>query len=161
MTDLWADARERFMSKVRVGEGPPATGCWEWIAHKNADGYGDFKFKGQMRKAHRVAWEMAEGERIPKGMYVLHSCDNSGCVNPYHLFLGTQRDNMNDMNSKGRGHFVKGEKVAQSKLNESEVLEVRRLAATGLVSYRQLGRMFRVTNQAIHSIVIRRTWRHI
>ena len=160
MTELWKDVRVRFMQKVSIPKGPPASVCWEWIAYKNPDGYGQFRFEGSMKRAHRVAWEMANAERVPKGLSVMHSCDNPGCVNPYHLFLGTQRDNMDDMNEKGRGNYVRGERVAQPKLTEPDVLEIRRLVNGG-ISYRTLGKMFRVTNQAVHSVVSGRTWKHV
>jgi hypothetical protein len=90
---------ERFWSKVdRTGD------CWLWVAHRNAQGYGQFAtggHHGAQVSAHRFAWELTNGP-VPDGMFVLHHCDNPPCVRPDHLFLGTQRDNVLDAWSKGR-----------------------------------------------------------
>lgn len=77
-------------------------GCWYWFGDKNHCGYGTIRYGGRMAMAHRLAWINRFGD-IPDGMLVLHKCDNRKCVNPEHLFIGTQEDNMKDMKSKGRG----------------------------------------------------------
>lgn len=78
--------------------GEPAVGdCVEWAGLRFRDGYGRVGSK----QAHRVAWEQTYGP-IPEGLFVLHRCDNRPCVNPEHLFLGTNTDNMQDMVAKGR-----------------------------------------------------------
>ena len=102
-----APLSERVMSKVRV----EASGCWVWQGSAGKDGYGRmvYRLDGQrvIRGAHRVSWEVANGP-IPEGMHVLHRCDNPPCVNPAHLFLGTQADNMRDMTRKGRHWQLSG-----------------------------------------------------
>lgn len=91
---------DRFWAKVdRSGD------CWLWMG-KRIVKYGYFNH----RRAHRVAWELTHGD-IPKGLYVLHSCDNPPCVNPAHLRLGTQFDNMADMHDRGRGRWHRPEAV--------------------------------------------------
>lgn len=96
---------ERFMSKVVVPFGDP-DGCWWWTANSDARGYGFLSTThgAAPQRAHRAAWELANGP-IPDGMDVCHHCDNPSCVRPSHLFLGTARDNLRDASAKGRiGH---------------------------------------------------------
>lgn len=78
----------------------PNTGCWLWLGGTQKAGYGFFKYAGEVT-AHRSAWRLYRGD-IPYGLHVLHRCDVRQCVNPEHLFLGTQSDNMKDMAAKGR-----------------------------------------------------------
>ena len=93
---------QRFLAKVHH---EPNSGCWLWGASLDGKGYGQFqmgtKNKQKLVRAHRVSWEL-EREPIPDGLHVLHKCDIRPCVNPDHLFLGTQKDNLVDMAQKGR-----------------------------------------------------------
>lgn len=95
-------AQQRFWEKVeKLGN---ESGCWLWIACRNnnpKEDYGVIRFNGKNRKAHRVSWILAYGE-IPDGMLVLHKCDTPCCVNPNHLRLGNDQENMKDRDSKGR-----------------------------------------------------------
>jgi hypothetical protein len=102
---------ERFWSKVRIGD---INECWLWEAAMNPQGYGQFGLERDRAKginkrvaAHRFAWELTYGP-IPEGLSVLHRCDTPLCVNPKHLFLGTQADNMRDMAAKGRHRGMSG-----------------------------------------------------
>src|SRR5262245_2534708 len=99
---------DRFWTKVRF-DGPrrySLTPCWEWTGAKHVFGYGQIGGPewGTPLLAHRVAYAFAHGP-IPKGKVVRHKCDNPGCVNPYHLELGTSRDNARDAWRRGRGRF--------------------------------------------------------
>ena len=87
--------------------------CWEWVGCKTDGGYGRYGRKIKLQKAHRISWTLINGE-IPKGLFVLHKCDNPSCVKPEHLFLGTAKDNTQDMISKGRKSDVSGEKHPNS-----------------------------------------------
>jgi hypothetical protein len=98
----------RFWSKVGRAE----SGCWEWQwSVFKQTGYGQFALDSKTPvNAHRMSWELVNGT-VPSGLFVLHKCDNRKCVNPEHLFLGNQQDNMEDMAKKGRHVGTKGWKA--------------------------------------------------
>ena len=98
------DVLERFLANVNKEgkEQADGTRCWEWTAGHHSNGYGILQRLGETL-AHRVAWRLFVGP-IPAGFCVLHRCDNPPCVNAYHLFLGTQIDNIADMTAKGRAN---------------------------------------------------------
>jgi hypothetical protein len=109
---------KRFWDKVQVTKG-----CWTWLACKNSNGYGTFTAYRKTYGAHRFSYELHFGE-IPKGMCVLHSCDNRLCVNPGHLFIGTHSDNHNDMYAKKRCSRA-GENNGRAKLSNKQIKEIQ------------------------------------
>lgn len=88
----------RFWSKVDVG---PRDQCWEWLAFKVPSGYGKFRWEEHQRP-HRIAWMFFHESLIPPGMVAMHTCDNRGCCNPWHIEIGTQAENVRDCVNKGR-----------------------------------------------------------
>ncbi len=146
---------ERFWSKCVMTGG----GCWLWTAATNEYGYGQFKIDGGMKLAHRIAWRLKHGH-LPEELCVLHVCDTPACVNPDHLFLGTQVDNVADRNAKGRQAGAAGIKNRHAKLTESDVIRLRWLAARGL-SYAVLGKRFGISGEQASAVARRKSWRHI
>lgn len=131
---------ERFWCKVDRGR---ADDCWEWTANRNEHGYGTImssRGAGRHRslRAHRVAWELTHGT-ISDDQCVLHKCDNPGCVNPNHLFLGTMAQNTKDMVSKRRHSH--GSRPSHAKLNEAAVADLIRLRDSGLTYQEVADRM--------------------
>jgi hypothetical protein len=116
-------------------------------------------FKGRSESAHRVAWELERGP-IPEGLLVCHRCDNPSCVNPSHLFLGTQGDNMRDKVAKGR-HDTRGERNARARLTEGQVWEIKSILAAGQLSHREIGALFGVARGAVGDIHCGRKWKHL
>ena len=109
---------QRFWAKVdKSGD------CWEWIGYKAGD-YGVMYIDGKAIGAHRMSYQLHSGE-IPNGYFICHKCDNPGCVNPDHLFAGTQADNMRDKAEKGRAARHLGPKHPMSKLTKEQCLEIR------------------------------------
>lgn len=134
-------------------------GCHEWQRPLAVRGYGQLSVNGHPRAAHRFAWERANGP-VPKGLHVLHHCDNRRCVNVAHLFIGTNLDNTKDMHAKGRqrGGGPSGERHHGAKLNLVQVDEIRDRYLTGLFSQRQLARMYGVCQPSIGRIVRGEGW---
>lgn len=121
---------KRFWSKVSIPPNRDSDLCWQWTAG-GTDGYGQMGANGTVIGAHRFSYQIHYGE-IPVGLYVLHTCDNRGCVNPSHLFLGTHADNMRDMAIKHRHAPVDGERNPNAKYTDSEIDRIFELLAQGL-----------------------------
>jgi len=148
----------RFWSKVEKGNPDE---CWEWIAAKHRFGYGMLGVDNKVIYAHRFSWQIHFGD-IPPGMEVCHSCDNPSCVNPNHFFLGTQTDNVRDMQQKGRhrGGSLPGESHPQSKLTREQVQAIRKRYAQGGISQRTLAEQYDMCQSAIGNIVRRKSWKY-
>lgn len=145
---------ERFWSHVKIINDNDS--CWEWRACVKSNGYGHIRVDGKNVHVHKFSYELAHGE-IPKGMFVLHSCDNRKCVRPKHLFLGTQKVNIQDMVSKGRDNPLRGENHPKAKItNEAASL----IKHSGL-SYREEANKWGLSIRMICRIRTGKSWRHI
>lgn len=146
------DMVSRFM---RFVDKDGTSGCWIWTgAIFQRNGYGCFTINSQPLGAHRVSYDLFSGG-VPEGLMVLHKCNNKRCVNPEHLYAGTHEDNMNDLRN---ANIAKGEKNANSILKEEQVLEIRKLAKSRLVTYQKIAEMFGVKRQTVKDIALGRTW---
>jgi len=140
---------------------PQENGCWLWMRARceARGGYGIVNFNKKMWKAHRLAWFLTHGP-IPEGKYVLHSCDNPPCVNPAHLRVGTQSDNMQDMHARGRHPSPgqpSGERHAMAKLRDEEVRTIHQRLKEG-EKQTDLALEYGVSIGTIGFIAAGRTW---
>lgn len=154
MKDLSLSTHERFWKKVHK------TGaCWIWKGGIDWDGYGKFQYLGRNQHAHRVSYQLKNGD-IPAGTVVRHSCDVRLCVNPEHLIIGTHVDNVRDRQQRNRQ--AKGERQWCARLTESLVLQLRRRAKTeGYGFIRRASRETGIPHQTIQSVLSGKTWRHL
>lgn len=122
------EIQARFWRKV---EPDLNSGCWLWSGRINGDGYGTVR-RPRKTGAHRLSYEWARGS-VPPGLVVMHKCDTPACVNPDHLRVGTQLENIADRQAKGRsrGGDRRGEKNRSAKITQSDAINIRRLLAAG------------------------------
>lgn len=145
--------KEKFLARCKTDR---RTGCWNWSGMKSKTGYGQVKRDGKFLFAHRYSYLLHKGEL--GSLFVLHKCDNRLCVNPDHLFLGTQKENQQDMRAKGR--HIYGEKSPNAKLTEKDVLEMYRLHDEGIGTIR-LAHIFGVTKNLAWLVVTGKSWAHL
>lgn len=171
----------KFMTKIAAAS---AEDCWLWLGYRDKRGRGIMRAFGKPMYASRVSYILTHGS-IPEGLYVLHKCDNPSCVNPNHLFLGSQQDNMQDMANKKRStlgdrnptrlypervprgekhHWHNnqrqwGEDNPNAKLTQCTVDAVRQMYASGAGGYIKLGNLFGINQWTVRDIVKGRRWR--
>jgi DNA-binding transcriptional regulator YiaG len=144
----------------------PISGCWLWLGEEQgSNGYGRIKVNGKAMQAHKYSYQRYIGA-VPNGMLVCHHCDNPACVNPYHLFLGTNKDNSDDKvrkNRQAKGKQLaeaqsknrpRGEKIWNSKLTIDQVNQIRSID----MSQRKLAKMFGVSQPLISKIKRKEMW---
>ena len=152
---------DRFWNKVDKGSDDD---CWEWTGARQGDGYGSFSLNGKPELAHRVAWQLEYGA-IPRGDFygtncVCHTCDNRGCVNPSHLFFGTQQDNVIDRDQKGRNVNYRGERHGCATISDLEAKHIKDLLSAGCVQ-KNIAEALGVSAQVVTKINTGRAWLHI
>jgi hypothetical protein len=136
-----------------------ATGCLEWVGYRTPAGYGRMGLAGKAVGTHRASW-IANFGAVPDGLMVCHHCDNRACIEPTHLFVGTQKDNMADMAAKERRRGVGGTRGAahpSAKLTVEQVLAIRASTAAASELARQLG----IRPRHVYQIRNRETWKHV
>ncbi len=148
---------ERYWSKVNKTDS-----CWLWTAAIQQKGYGTLMCDKERHSVHRISWTLHNGQ-IPHGCFVCHKCDVPNCVNPEHLFLGDNTDNMQDASKKGRlkkpDNFGKWGTNGRSKLTASAVLEIKSLR--GIISQRQIAYLYNMSKPAINHVLRGRVWGYV
>lgn len=135
--------------------------CWMWSGASNSNGYGRFIDKNVHHLAHRVAYELFIGP-IPGGMNVCHTCDERLCVNPHHLWLGSQSDNLKDAVAKGRMFRpnTNGERNGNRKLSADDVRTIRAMFSGGQRRY-QIASIFGVSPSTVGEIISGKIWKDV
>lgn len=146
----------------KIGRGGPDD-CWLWTAYRHRQGYGVVRIGRKVRLAHRAAYEAVHGKGSAEGLVVRHRCDTPACVNPGHLELGTQADNVRDRDERERRVAPNGERHGMAKLTEADVREIRATYVRGSSDLGQyaLARRFGVAQTLIGNIVRREGWAHV
>lgn len=154
---------ERFWAFVQKTDA-----CWIWQGHRMKNGYGVFGARaGENPLAHRYSWELHHKSPVPEGMNVCHTCDIRHCVNPSHLWIGTQQENQSDMVSKGRSlkgilrPDLAGEHHGGSKLTDEHVRAIRARYVPRVVTLKQLSREYGVGISTIYHVIRGENWRYV
>jgi hypothetical protein len=151
------DSRDAILAYVEANiERIPIWGCWLWLA-STSRGYPKIHFRGKRWQGHRLIYSLLK-EPIPDGKCLCHHCDVRECVNPEHMFVGSQHDNMRDLTRKGYMKRAVGERSPLAKLTEEDVLFIR---ANPSVPYAYLRERYGIGNSHIQRIKRGETWRHI
>jgi predicted XRE-type DNA-binding protein len=152
---------KKFMERV---EFDPMTSCWLWAGPTAAGGYGYQRYEGRVQKTHRISWALHNGYMPPRHIKVCHRCDTPACVNPDHLWLGTQADNVADMWAKGRGKPPvpkRGSANPMAVLDEEQVWAIRHMIRNGSFTQPQIREAYGVSQMTINRIARFETWPHV
>lgn len=150
----------RLLSKAKRNT---INNCLEFTGSLNNGGYGTISFRKKIWKAHRMSWVLTKGE-IPNGKFVLHKCDNPKCIDPKHLFLGTQAENIIDCKNKKRWGLPKptfGTQNHFAKINPKIVLKMRLIRKKNKLSYKKIGELFNISTMTAFRAIKGESWKQI
>ena len=147
----------RITARIQKSEG-----CWAWLGAHTSRGYGETWLANRFYTTHRLMYEVAYGP-IPDGLDVCHTCDNPGCCNPAHLFLGTPSENGKDASRKGRLRIpiIRGVSHCGAKFTAEQVREIRRAKAETGVTVTELARQYAVSRNVIYRVVLRQSYQDV
>lgn len=153
--------KDRFEKSYNID---PVSKCWIWQKHIDLRGYGKITFEHKSCYAHRISYYLHNGY-FPNELLVCHRCDNTSCVNPNHLFLGTTADNTHDMIKKGRSKFPmkgfnRGVTNPHAKLHDEQVKEIKIKLKNGFTCI-EIAKLYNVSRLTISNIKRNSTWKHI
>jgi hypothetical protein len=147
---------QRFFKHIKKKK----NGCWEWTGQLHKTGYGRFLFQGKRGfLSHRVSWIIHKGDIIDN-LFVCHHCDNRKCVNPDHLFLGTNNDNIQDRTLKNRSNRPFGNKFTPRKINERQVKEIKKFLGAG-ISRKKISEIYNISIGQVTKISLGIRWKHV
>lgn len=155
--DFIRTLKNHFFKYVPVPEND--NDCMEWLGYVNPSGYGKLMHNLKSLRAHRISYKIFIGE-IPSDKEVCHSCDNTKCINPNHLFLGTHQDNMKDMIKKQRWEPLRGNQRNDRKLCENDIIVIRDYLSSEK-TYSEIAKFYQVDKSTIRRIVLKKSWRHV
>lgn len=154
---------ETIEEKLKANYFENENGCWIWKGGKNSRGYGSINIGNRKTaQVHRIAFKLWKGE-LPDDLFVCHHCDEPLCINPDHLFLGTNQDNIDDKMFKGRAYtgVHLGEKNESSILTDEKVKEIKKLLLQKKKYQSEIAKQFKVSKQCITDIKLEHRWKHI
>lgn len=146
----------RFVEKVAVGYPDE---CWIWKGAMDDRGVGQFWLNGEVVRAPRLAWAIANGRAFPEDLVACHRCDNPPCVNPAHIWPDTHQANVNDMTMKNR--HPHGESHGAAKVTEEMVRAIRAEATRGELSQAAIGAKYGISKWQVSNIIRRLQWGHV
>jgi len=156
-TDFISTVKNRFYYYTTI---PNENGCMEWTGARDRKGYGMLMVNHKHVLSHRLSYQLFKGE-IPKGMCICHTCDNTKCVAPDHLWCGTQKENILDRLNKGRSARQSGEKNAASTLTDSQAIEIKKLLNTTNMTQVDIAKKFNVEKKVVWRIKNNISWKHL
>lgn len=151
--DYTNNPTEKLLTQYKISE----SGCWEWFGNLCLNGYPRITFKKKTLKMHRYSWEYYNKRKIPKGKFICHTCDNTKCINPDHLYAGDPIDNVRDMMERNRNVVCRGTDTGSAKVNEDDVIAILKDER----SASEICKDYPISRKQVKNIKDRKAWKHI